>query len=290
MPDNPSISDPTASTKQFSSRYELNHKLGAGGMGVVYKGYDKVLSKQVAVKLLLPSLKKEAAIRFQKEARAAAKLDHLNILKVLDFGQTETGELYLIMDFIEGESLSDLIKRQGPLDVNLAVDIFLQLSSGLEHAHRNSVLHRDVKPSNVMLVKSPGGGYICKIVDFGLAKLDSEEQKLTATGARIGSPMYMSPEQARGEEVDLRSDIYSLGCLMYMTLKGKPPFLGDSYMETIAMQIEQPAPKLNDGLSSQRFPTALEEIVDKTLQKEPTKRFQSMEELRQALQEFSEHH
>src|SRR5579885_840846 len=223
-----SSSPGVSSLPQFSSRYELNARLGAGGMGAVYKGYDHVLEKTIGVKMLLPSLKKEAAIRFHNEAKACAKLEHPNILKVLDFGQTPKGDFYLIMDYIEGRSLADVIKTSGPLEVGTALDVFCQICSGLQHAHSRGVLHRDVKPSNVMLAQEAGGNYQVKVVDFGIAKLKSDEQKLTTTGVRIGSPLYMSPEQARGEEVDHRSDIYSMGCLMFAALTGAPPICGES--------------------------------------------------------------
>src|SRR5579885_2653728 len=281
-------SDSALSLPQFSSRYELQERIGKGGMGVVYRAYDNVLKKTVAVKLLLPTLKNEAKMRFQNEARMAAMLEHSNILKVLDFGVTSKGELFLIMDFIEGVTLDSLVRKNGPLDIELSVDIFCQICSALQHAHNHGVLHRDVKPSNIILQRQSDSSFLAKVVDFGIAKLTSDEQRLTATGARVGSPLYMSPEQARGEEVDERSDVYSMGCLMFFCLSGATPFQGDSYMEIITKQIEETAPKLNSVSESRQFPTSLEDMVAKALNKDPLQRYSKIGDLAEALATFAQ--
>ena len=178
----------------FSSRYKLDSKLGSGGMGAVYRAYDSVLRKNVAVKLLLPSLNQNMAVRFQQEAKTAAKLDHRNIIRVLDFGQTDKGEFYLIMEYLKGQTLEDMVKSKGPLDVDSALPIFEQICMGMQHAHSHGVLHRDVKPSNIMV--DPESMHVT-IVDFGVAKFLSEDMSMTGKGKPLGSPAYMSPEQAK---------------------------------------------------------------------------------------------
>lgn len=268
----------------FGDRYVLLEKLGAGGMGAVYKGYDKVLKKTVAVKVLLPNAQAEAMIRFHQEAKMAAKLSHANILSVFDFGQSADGDLYLIMDFIDGESLADLIKRDGPLDPEFAARIFLQICAGLEHAHSQGILHRDIKPSNIMLVPDVKGYLEVKIVDFGLAKVEGAEQSLTTTGVRVGSPLYMSPEQAKSRTIDYRSDIYSLGCLMYKTLTGQTPFYSDSFLDVLNKHVEEIPKGINEVSPDLEFPKELADIVAKALEKDPADRFQSAAELKSAIE------
>lgn len=268
----------------FSSRYTLESKLGTGGMGVVYKAYDNVLHKPVAVKVLLPNSQSDAIIRFHQEAKMTARLSHLNILTVLDFGQNEAGDLYLVMDFLDGESLHDKLKSHGgSLPLQEAISIFLQICSGLQHAHSQGILHRDIKPSNIMLVKDERGMTQVKIVDFGLAKVQGAEQSLTTTGMRVGSPLYMSPEQAQTDSIDLRADIYSLGCLMYKTLTGKAPLIGETFLITIDMHANEIPRSINDVKPDLHFSSELANIVAKTLEKDPANRFQSCSELADAL-------
>jgi len=269
-------------TPEFGDRYKLLKKLGAGGMGAVYKASDTSLEKTVAVKILLPGLSTETIIRFQQEARMAAKLDHPNIVKVLDFGQTPGGDLYLIMDYVGSVCLEDMIKKAGRLPLEQALPIFIQIAAGLQHAHSNKVLHRDVKPSNIMISEKHEEMNV-QLVDFGLAKLQSDNQKLTTTGVRVGSPLYMSPEQAGGEEVDERSDIYSMGCLMFKALTGVPPLQGETYLDTIMMQRDELAPYLNEIDCGVDFPEYIEDLVAKALEKDPHERFQSARDLKHAL-------
>ncbi|MBX3149121.1 serine/threonine protein kinase [Candidatus Obscuribacterales bacterium] len=271
---------------EFVSRYQILKKLGAGGMGAVFQATDTTLDKLVAVKILLPGLSRENIIRFQQEARTAAKLDHPNIVKVLDFGQTPAGDLFLVMDYVGAQSLEDVQRRSKRLPVEEALPIFIQIAAGLHHAHVNKVLHRDVKPSNIMLCeKTPGN---VQLVDFGLAKLKSEDQKLTSTGVRVGSPLYMSPEQARGEDVAEASDLYSFGCLMFKVLTGKAPLQGDTYMDTILMQQEEIPPLLNEMDCGTSFPADLEHVVAKTLEKDPADRYQSALQLKERLEQVYE--
>ncbi|MDZ4838215.1 MAG: protein kinase [Candidatus Melainabacteria bacterium] len=266
----------------FSSRYKLDAKLGSGGMGAVYRAYDCVLQKTVAVKLLLPSVSQNLAVRFQQEAKTAAKLDHPNIIKVLDFGQNDNSEFYLIMDYLEGKTLEQIVERDGPIELNAALRIFEQICLGMAHAHAHGVLHRDLKPSNIMI--NPELDH-ATIVDFGVAKLlSSDSMKLTGIGLPVGSPVYMSPEQAQGQEADARADLYSMGGVMYTTLIGRPPLMGATAMDTINLQIEQPAPLLNDEFfEGPKFPASLEELIQKALEKNPDERVQTFDELHSSL-------
>jgi len=268
----------------FGNRYVLISKVGSGGMGAVHKATDKVLKKTVAVKVLLPNAHAEAMMRFHREAKMAARLSHSNILSVYDFGQSESGELYLTMDFLEGESLADRLTKSGRMkDLSAAVDIFAQICNGLEHAHDQGILHRDIKPSNVMLTTDTRGQTVVKIVDFGLAKIEGAEQSLTSTGVRIGSPLYMSPEQALGQPVDHRSDLYSLGVLMYKTLTNSTPFIGESFLETLTKHASDTPKGINEIDERMQFPDELANIVERLLEKSPDDRFQTASEIRDAL-------
>jgi len=252
-------------------------------MGAVYQAVDTALEKDVAVKILLPGLSHESIIRFQQEAKTAARLDHPNIVRVLDFGQTASGDLFLIMDYVGKISLEDMIKKQKRIPEEKALPIFIQIAAGLQHAHKNGILHRDVKPSNIMFSEKKDGNV--QLVDFGLAKLQSDSsQKLTTTGIHVGSPLYMSPEQVTGVDVDARSDIYSLGCLMFKALTGKPALQGRTIVDTIVMQRDDVAPLISDVNCGAEFSPEIVDLVAKALEKDPDDRFQSAEELKHALE------
>lgn len=272
--------------EQFNSRYKVLEKLGSGGMGSVYKAHDTNLAVNVALKVLHSGLSDNASVRFHIEAKAAAKLQHPSIVRVFDFGQSPDGELYLVMEFIDGVTLEDHLNDNGPLDFEDANSIFTQICKALEHAHKQKVWHRDIKPSNIILSKDSNGLTKANIVDFGLAKFDLPDQSLTSTGTRVGSPYYMSPEQIDGAEIDQRSDIYALGCLIYRTLTGSPPYEGESYLETLSLHQKAETPKLKDKCTFE-FPEQLENLVKKCLAKRPDDRFSSMTELNQALESLS---
>lgn len=228
------IADRFAPGSIFAGKYEVGDRLGSGGMSTVYLAKHKFLNKNVAVKVLHSNLASDAKSvqRFQMEAKAAFDLTHPNLLTIYDFGISQDGQAYIVMDYIEGESLSDLVQRQGHIDLTQALPLFYDICLGLAHAHEKNVLHRDIKPSNVMLLKGETR-IVAKIVDFGLAKsYDESAMKLTQTGEIFGSPLYMSPEQCQGATLDNRSDIYSLGCLFYESLSGIPPIKGDSAYDT----------------------------------------------------------
>lgn len=276
----------------FAERYTILEVLGRGGMGVVYKARHDLMDRTVAIKMMLPQLVSDdvSLARFQREARAASRINHPNIIAIHDFGMTnDTGVAYLVMDYIEGCDLGDLIKAEKQIGVQRAAKIFMQVCDALSHAHKIGVVHRDLKPSNIMLLKQPDAGDFAKVLDFGVAKLSAQEgeideQKLTTTGEVFGSPVYMSPEQCSGDKLDARSDIYALGCVMYEALTGKPPCAGKTPIETIAKHMTQ----MPDAFAMVRpdlyIPDWMERLVFKALAKDPNKRQQSMQQVLEELQ------
>ncbi len=227
--------------------YVLLGKIGAGGMGQVFKAQHRRMDRIVALKLLRPTSTKdedeEAVSRFHREVKAAAKLFHTNIVTAFDAGEQD-GLHYLVMEYVHGQSLSAVIQQHGPLTLEKATNVILQVASGLEYAHSREVIHRDIKPSNLILADED----TVKILDMGLARIGkaSAHNDGTATGKIIGTVSFMSPEQAlNSKEVDHRSDVYSLGCTFYALLTGKPPFRGN-IVETLLAHAQKPAPLLRD--------------------------------------------
>lgn len=268
-------------------RYRVIGVLGSGGMSHVYQAHDSILDKTVAIKILQmeSGLGREDHVRrFQLEAKATATLKHDNIVSILDFGLTEDAVPYMVLDHLDGKSLMEIIEGNGPLQLERALPVFLQVCAGLEHAHKYGVVHRDLKPSNIIFVKDQNGNEVIKVIDFGIARLE-ENSSLTATNAVIGSPPYMSPEQATGGKIGVTSDIYSLGCVIFESLTGKPPFAGNTSVETIMMHVNNVPPKLSD-VADGDFPAPLENLVAKLLQKDPSDRYQSMEQVISALREI----
>ncbi|MDZ4836844.1 MAG: protein kinase [Candidatus Melainabacteria bacterium] len=289
----PMIEDPRADYEQggeesievIADRYVVKELLGQGGMGRVFRAHDNLLDRDVAVKLLNRELRDDYFVRrFQQEARAASQLKHTNILCVLDFGLVSQTQPYLIMEWVDGATLDQVMDRDGKFTISHAVEICIKLAEGMQHAHRNGIIHRDLKPSNIMLSQTEIGERVL-ILDFGIAKMvddPTERGMLTMTGQIIGSPRCISPEQARGEQLDGRSDIYSLGCVMFELFAGRPPYRGENAISTIAMHLNEPIPTISEG-SDAKFPDGLEEIISKTMAKDPQDRFASMEELREKL-------
>ncbi|MDX2106437.1 MAG: protein kinase [Candidatus Melainabacteria bacterium] len=264
---------------EITQRYSIKGIIGAGGMGQILRAFDPNLNIDVAIKILHNLDSEITAIRLQREAIAAGKLSHPNITRIYDFGLTSNNVPFIVMEFLDGEILSDVLGERGPLPVEETIDIFKQICNGLEHAHKNGIVHRDLKPSNIIVVKDVSGKQVVKILDFGLAQLENAEQKLTAFNTTVGSPAYMSPEQVCALEVDSRSDIYSLGCLLFETLTGVLPLKGGTPIETMTMQRDLAPPLISDASAGGNFPQSLEMLVDKCLAKLPEDRPQKVEAL-----------
>jgi serine/threonine protein kinase len=265
--------------KVFGGKYEIESVLGKGGMSVVYKARDVFMERIVAIKLLHSHLVADnnAILRFQQEAQAAGNLNHPNIITVYDFGLTQEDQAYLIMECFEGPTLAQILDAEERIASERGLRIMKQICDGLDHAHKKGVVHRDLKPSNLCLHKGEDGNDLVKIVDFGIAKLlpqdGKQRQQLTQTGQIFGSPLFMSPEQCQGKPLDARSDLYSLGCLMYEAFTGVPPFMGDTAFDTMTMHInEQPKP-LKRAAPDVQLPAEIENPIMRLLEKDPAKRY-----------------
>lgn len=278
--------------KLFAEKYEILSLLGEGGMSKVYKARHKFMKRIVAVKLLHESATKDptAKARFQQEAEAASALNHQNVVTVHDFGFTPSGQAFFVMDCLEGKTLEELLEvSKNTMPLPEAVDIFAQACDGLDHAHRKGIVHRDIKPSNLVIIKQEDGSDLVKIVDFGIAKVlapsaeGAKQQQLTQAGEIFGTPAYMSPEQCNGKPLDGRSDIYSFGCLMYETLSGLPPHLGETFINTIVKHINERPKSFAESAPHLKVPEHIEAVVMKCLEKEPGDRYTSAVELKQAL-------
>ncbi|MBX9669836.1 MAG: protein kinase [Candidatus Obscuribacterales bacterium] len=272
------------STDGCGPDYELLELIGIGGMGTVYKALDKTNQRFVAIKILKHELIEDPSIlkRFQQEAASLQHLCHENVTRVYAQGQTTSAAPFIVMELIEGISLLDLLEQRGNLPIKEAVTIFKQTSEAVAYAHANGVVHRDLKPSNIMLISSDTG-YEVRVVDFGISKFlgpqgsDASTNKLTQTGEIFGSPAYMSPEQCLGERIDERSDIYSLGCIMYETLTGKNPYFSENPVKAIVNHMELDAEPFEIEFKHLCIPHKLENIVLKCLRQRPELRYKSAE-------------
>ncbi|MCU1277609.1 MAG: serine/threonine protein kinase with repeat, partial [bacterium] len=271
--------------KTIAERYHLVEKIGQGGSGTIYRGEHTTLKKRVAVKVLHAQLSTDdtALERFRREATTVAELDNDHILQVIDFGRTDDNRLFFAMEFLEGEPLTKTIERERQLTIDRSVDILTQTCEGLIEAHRLGYIHRDLRPRNVFLVNRRGRADFVKVLDFGLAKLilPDAEAKQTAMGMTFGDPRYMSPEQARGEKLDPRSDIYSLGAIAFEMLTGSPPYTGSGTFEILQQHLDAPVPKVRDRRSD--CPAWLDAVVQRALAKKPDGRFASVDKLVEAL-------
>ena len=272
--------------------YRLTSELASGGMGTVYRAQHELLGREAAIKLLRPELSSNDVLvqRFFNEAKAATAIRHPGIIEVYDFGYTEDGRAYLVMEFLDGEPLGTRIQRRGRLTEVEAASIARGIASALKAAHAKGIIHRDLKPDNVFLVPDPDGtGDRVKVLDFGVAKLADpapSNVRHTQTGALMGTPLYMAPEQARAAgTIDGRADLYSLGCIIYEMLVGKPPFVADGAGEIIAMQLFGQVQPPAERLAS--LTPAMNAIVMQLLEKEPHDRFQNAAAVQQALASVS---
>ncbi len=256
-------------------------------MGVVYLAEHPVIGKKVALKAIHPELSRNAEVvsRFVTEAKSVNQIGHEHIVDIADFGTTPGGEFYFIMEYLQGEALSDRLKREGRLEATRAMVIGAQIADALDASHEHHIIHRDLKPENIFLVNRGGSKDFVKVLDFGLAKLTQTEEKVThktRAGSVMGTPYYMAPEQCEGKtEIDHRADIYSLGVLLFEMLTGKVPFGGDGYGEIIVKHITMPPPSVR-SLVPELSPE-MDLILFRALAKDRTQRFQTMAELRDAL-------
>lgn len=269
----------------FAERYKILEAAGRGGMSVVYKARHKYIDRNVAIKMMHHHLVDDATSvkRFQHEAKAASSLIHPNIINVFDFGVSREGDAFIVMDYLEGCALSDMIGSGGPIAEFEAIEVIRQTCRGLAHAHKKGVVHRDLKPANLVMSVDEDYSVQVKIVDFGIAKVTSQEgqpsQHLTRTGEVFGSPLYMSPEQWNGEKMDHRSDIYSLGCLIYEMLAGVPPLAGETPLDTMTLHLNEKPLTFKEFDSKLNVSDALESLVLKCLEKRPEKRFNDVLEI-----------
>ncbi|MBS1991561.1 MAG: serine/threonine protein kinase [Cyanobacteria bacterium SZAS LIN-3] len=277
----PLMTDPFIGTV-IADKYELLSVLGVGGMSTIYKAKHKYMGRIAAVKLLHPYLIADASMfqRFQYEAKAASNLNHPNVVGVQDFGITDDGKAYLVMDYLEGEDLSSILDRETLLPEVQALEIFRQACRGLDHAHSKGVIHRDLKPSNLFLCPEEDDTFVVKLVDFGIAKITEapgeEAQHLTRTGEVFGSPLYMSPEQCSGKPLDARSDLYSLGCVMYEVLTGRRPLAGATAIDTMHKHLKEAPPPFKEMAPNAVVSEELEKAVLKCLAKKPADRYDSV--------------
>src|SRR5579875_1807787 len=272
---------PVESPRVLSRRYELTHLIARGGMAEVYRAFDHLLDRPVALKILFPELSVDRAFveRFRREAQAAANLSHPNIVPVFDWGEDDS-TYFIVMEYVEGKPLSALLRSQGPLPPRQVAEIGGHVAAALAYAHRHGVIHRDVKPGNVLITDDG----LVKVTDFGIARAVNTEESLTQTGAVMGTATYFSPEQAEGLGVDRRSDVYSLGVVLFELLTGRPPFLGDTPVAVASKHVRDipPTPRSINP----EIPVALEAVVMKAMTKAPEGRYTSADELRADLQRY----
>jgi serine/threonine protein kinase len=264
-----------------ADRYHVVKKLGEGGMGQVYLAEHVKMGRRSAIKVMNPAMvhDPDAVARFNREASNASRITHPNVCAIYDFGETPDGLIYLAMEFIEGEPLTDLLEREGALPVPRATAIFLQTADALQAAHDLGIVHRDLKPDNIMLTSRKSGGETVKVVDFGIAKAvggDQAGQKVTKTGLVVGTPEFMSPEQLSGDALDGRSDLYSLALVFYRMLIGKLPFEATSVQETMIKRLTDEPVKLAEARPDLAFPAGLQPVLDTALARTPMQRYQSV--------------
>ena len=277
----------------LAGRYLIVRRIGKGGMGAVYEAKHTVIGKRVAVKVLLEKFhsNRDLVARLLQEARLASSIGHENIVDVTDFGTTDDGRSFVVMEFLDGEPLAQLVMREAPLPVERSLRIARQVASALGAAHAKGIYHRDVKPENVYLVRRGDADFV-KVVDFGISKAvkqggedPAESYRLTHTGLLLGTPLYMSPEQARGEDdLDHRVDVWALGVMLYECLTGEVPFHANNYLGIISQVLTRDAPPPSRLRPELGIPPAVETVVMRAMEKDRQKRYQTMADLEHDLE------
>src|SRR5579871_1593211 len=267
--------------KTLADRFEIMERIGEGGTGVVYRAKQLSVDRIIAIKVLGAHVSTDPSWvkRFHNEARAASRLDHPNTVRLIDFGQTKEGLLFIAMEFLHGRSLRQEIDKLQKLPPPRALRIVSQVCASLSEAHNQGIIHRDIKPDNIYLVEMKGAGDYVKVLDFSVAKLDAPDAQVTRAGVVFGTPAYMSPEQGRGVPLDARSDIYAVGVVAYEMLTGKPPFDAPMPTDVVRMHLSQQPPPLTGA------PEPLSRLVMKALEKDAGGRQQSAEQLDAECQE-----
>lgn len=253
----------------LSGKYVIRQAIGEGGMGKVYLAYQTPFNRRLVVKVMDPRRAEDEVLvqRFMQEAHTISRLTHPNTVTVFDFGRTDDGMFYIVMEYVKGVTLDALVRKTGSLALENAVTFAIQIAQALGEAHHQGIVHRDLKPANIMVVESTGTDPFVKVLDFGIAKMVDENTELTEAGSIVGTPAYMAPEQARGDEVDGRTDLYALGCCLYVMLVGHAPYVGDSVMEVLLSHQNDPVPMLPI-----EFPEPLRELLRETMAKDPADR------------------
>ncbi|AUX19587.1 protein kinase [Sorangium cellulosum] len=286
--------DPNIGRDLLEGQFKILQKIGSGGMGSVYKALQADPNRMVAVKILHPKLanRKDLVSRFRREARAMSHLTHPNTVKVYLYGALDDGSLYIIMEYLEGKNLNQVVRKEGPLPVERAIPVLIQVCGALQEAHMQGIVHRDLKPENIFLSTNGGLKDYPKVLDFGLAKVTERELRpgsvmLTQEGMVFGTPEFMSPEQAQGKVLDARSDIYSLATILYEVLTGKLPFEARTPMEYIQHHVTRSPIPLDERVEGKRFPPGLGAVLAKALEKRPEDRFETAAAFADALKPFA---
>ncbi|HEY0482733.1 MAG TPA: serine/threonine-protein kinase [Kofleriaceae bacterium] len=283
----PEPQSPSLVGQIIDGRYRIVRKLGEGGMGEVYAAEHIHIEKRFAIKLLRPEIvsNAEAVTRFRQEARSSSSIGHRNIIAIEDFGQLADGRIFMCMELLDGAALNDMITQ--PIAIDRLLNILIQTGHGLAAAHAKGIIHRDMKPENVFVTIGPNGEDVPKLLDFGIAKVSGNDGQnhLTRTGTIFGTPFYMAPEQALGNPVDARTDIYAVGVIMYECFGGSLPFQGDSFMGILTQHITMdPEPVAQRAARAGRqLPPGLADVITRCMQKNPAQRFQTMDDLVNAL-------
>jgi serine/threonine protein kinase len=275
-----------------ADKYELLREVGRGSLGIVYKAKNREDGSIAAIKVIQGVSDDDVKLkRFEQGIKSARMLNHPNIVCIQDSGMTEDNRPFYVTEFVDGRLLSDVLKKATRMPVARVAHIISQVSDAIDHAHYHGVLHRNLRPANIMITTNAEGTELARVLDFGLAKsffqMSKPDHRLTAIGEIVGSPEYMSPEQCMYKDVDWRSDIYSTGCLMYHMLSGKPPFKGSSELDTLLKQAKEAPVDLLEAAPDAAIPPAVRDVVMRALEKEPINRQQTMIVLRDELLQAS---